>query len=134
MLVEDIMAKDNLVIISPMAPVREALNLMRNKKVKSLIVNKTKPNDAYGMLTYKNILQSIVATDGDIDLLRVYDIYSKPAFQVSSELDIKYAAQVMVNGGVKRILVIDNNELEGILTMTDILGTLLESVKEIEDS
>lgn len=134
MLVKDIMVPSSKIIkVSPMTPVRDALNLMRKTKVKSLVVDKLKPHDAYGMLTYKNILQSIVANDGDIDLLRVYDIYSKPAFQISEELDVKYAAQVMVKGGVKRLLVIDNNELEGILTMTDILGVLLESVKEVEE-
>ncbi|MDA3907653.1 MAG: CBS domain-containing protein [Sulfurimonas sp.] len=134
MLVKDVMVKaEKIVKVSPMMPIREALNMMREKKVKSLVVNKTKPHDAYGMLTYKNILHSIVANDGDIDLLRVYDIYSKPAFQISEELDVKYAAQTMVNGGVKRLLVIDNNELEGILTMTDILGILLDSVKSVEE-
>lgn len=134
MLVKDVMVgADKIVKISPMMPVRESLNLMRDKKVKSLVVDKLKPHDAYGMLTYKNILQSIIANDGDIDLLRVYDIYSKPAFQVSEELDVKYASQIMVNSGVKRLLVIDNNELEGILTMTDILGVLLESVRDVEE-
>ena len=135
MLVKEVMVKANKIIkISPMMPVREALNIMRDKRVKSLVVDKLKPHDAYGMLTYKNILTSIVANDGDIDLLRVYDIYSKPAFQISEQLDVRYAAQTMVKGGVKRLLVIDNNELEGILTMTDILGVLLESVKEVEES
>lgn len=133
MLVEDLMIKENLVTISPMAPVRDALKLMRNKKVKCLIVQKLKPHDAYGLLTYKNILQSIVANDGDIDLLRVYDIYSKPAFQISKELHVKYAAQIMVRSSVKRLLVIDHNELEGLLTMSDILGVLLESVKEVDE-
>lgn len=133
MLVEDLMIKENLVTISPMAPVRDALKLMRNKKVKCLIVKKLKPHDAYGLLTYKNILQSIVANDGDIDLLRVYDIYSKPAFQISKELHVKYAAQIMVRSSVKRLLVIDHNELEGLLTMSDILGVLLESVKEVDE-
>jgi CBS domain-containing protein len=134
MLVKDIMVPASRIVkVSPMMPVREALNIMRKTKVKSLVVNKIKPHDAYGLLTYKNILQSIIANDGDIDLLRVYDIYSKPAFQISEELDVKYAAQVMVKGDVKRLLVIDNNELEGILTMTDILGVLLESVKEVEE-
>lgn len=135
MLVKEVMVEASKIVkVSPMMPVREALNIMRNKKVKSLVVDKLKPHDAYGMLTYKNILTSIIANDGDIDLLRVYDIYSKPAFQISEELDVKYAAQIMVKGGVKRLLVIDNNELEGILTMTDILGVLLESVKDVEDS
>jgi CBS domain-containing protein len=134
MLVKEVMVEASKIIkISPMTPVRKALNIMRETKVKSLVVDKLKPHDAYGLLTYKNILQSIIANDGDIDLLRVYDIYSKPAFQVSEELDVKYAAQIMVNSGVKRLLVIDNNELEGILTMTDILGVLLESVREVEE-
>lgn len=135
MLVKEVMVEvEKIVKVSPMMPVREALNIMRTKKVKSLVVDKLKPHDAYGLLTYKNILTSIIANDGDIDLLRVYDIYSKPAFQISEQLDVKYAAQIMVKGGVKRLLVIDNNELEGILTMTDILGVLLESVNEVEDS
>ena len=71
---------------------------------------------------------------GDIDLLRVYDIYSKPAFQISKELDVKYASQTMLKSGVKRLLVIDNNELEGILTISDILDVLLQSVKDVEQS
>lgn len=135
MLVKEVMVDvSKIVKVSPMMAVREALNIMRTQKVKSLVVDKLKPHDAYGMLTYKNILTSIIANDGDIDLLRVYDIYSKPAFQISEQLDVRYAAQIMVKGGVKRLLVIDNNELEGILTMTDILGILLESVKDVEDS
>jgi len=134
MLVKDIMIPASKIVkVSPMMPIREALNLMRETKVKSLVVEKLKPHDAYGMLTYKNILTSIIANDGDIDLLRVYDIYSKPSFQVSEQLDVKYAAQIMVKSSVKRLLVIDNNELEGILTMTDILGELLKSVKEVDD-
>ena len=128
MLVENIMIKDGLVTISPMAPLKDALKLMKEKKVKSVIVNKIRPSDAYGILTYKNILSSIVAEDGDIELLNVYDVYSKPAIQLSKELDIKYAAQMMVRNGIKRILVIDNNELEGIVTMNDIIGFLMEGL------
>lgn len=132
MLVSDVMKKDNLAIISPMAPVRDALTMMRKTKVKSLIVNKLRPSDAYGLLTYKNILFSIISNDGDIDLLRVYDICSKPAIQVSKQLDLKYASQLMANNQIKRLLVVDNNELEGILTMTDILTLFLDTIEENE--
>ncbi len=111
---------------------RDALNLMRKTKVKSLIVDKLRPSDAYGLLTYKNILFSIISNDGDIDLLRVYDICSKPAIQVSKQLDLKYASQLMVKNNVKRLLVVDGNELEGILTMTDILTLFLETIEENE--
>jgi predicted transcriptional regulator len=124
------MTAHDLITISPMSSIREALKIMRERDIKSLIVQKLSPSDAYGILTYKNILQSIVAEEGDIDLLNVYDICSKPAIQVSKELNIKYAAQMMVNQSIKRILVIDNNELEGILTMTNILEVLMKQVEE----
>ena len=130
MLVENVMTpKEKLIIISPMATVREALNLMKEHKVRSIIVDKTKPDSAYGLVTFKNILQSIVAEDGDIDLLNVYDIAATPAISVSSKLNVKYAARMMVQSSIKRLLVLDNNELHGILTMTDIIGILMDSVE-----
>jgi len=130
MLVENVMTnQDKLVIVSPMATVREALNLMKVHKVRSVIVDKTKPDSAYGLLTFKNILQSIVAEDGDIDLLNVYDIASAPAISVSAKLNVKYAARMMVRSSIKRLLVIDNNELQGILTMSDIISILMNSVE-----
>ncbi len=130
MLVKEVMTpKEKLITVSPMAKVREALQLMKQHKVRSVVVDKTSPSGAYGLVTFKNILQSIVAEDGDIDLLNVYDIASTPAISVSAQLDIKYAARMMVTSSIKRLLVIDNNELYGTLTMTDIIGILMESVE-----
>lgn len=130
MLTKEVMTPiENLVKISPMASVRDALKLMKEHKVRSVIVDKTSPNGAYGLVTFKNILQSIVAEDGDIDLLNVYDIAVTPAFSVSAELEIKYAARMMVQHSIKRMLVSDNNELKGIVTMTDIIGILMDTVE-----
>lgn len=130
MLVENIMTpKEKLIIISDMSTVRDSIKLMREHQVHSIIVDKRIESSAYGLLTFKNILQSIVAEDGDIDLLNVYDIASTPAFSVSAKLDVKYAARMMVSNSIKRLLVIDNNELKGILTMTDIIGILMDSVE-----
>ena len=130
MLVKEVMTpKEKLIRVSPMATVRESLKLMREHKVRSVIVEKTSPSGAYGLVTFKNILQSIVAEDGDIDLLNVYDIAATPAISVSAELDVKYAARMMVTSSIKRLLVIDNNELQGILTMTDIIAILMDSME-----
>jgi CBS domain-containing protein len=132
MLVADVMTPvDKLVKISPMSTVREALRLMRNNKVRSVIVEKNSGEGAYGLVTFKNILQSIVAEDGDIDLLNVYDIAVMPAISVSAKLNVQYASKMMVTSSIKRLLVIDNNELSGILTMTDIIEVLMESVEDL---
>jgi CBS domain-containing protein len=130
MLVKDVMTpKDKLISVDPTATVREAMKLMRTHAVRSIIVEKTHDDGAYGLVTFKNILQSIVAEDGDIDLLNVYDIAAIPTISVSSQLNVKYAAKMMVTSSIKRLLVIDNNELHGILTMTDIIGILMDSVE-----
>jgi len=130
MLVENVMTQsEKLIKVSPMASVREALRLMRDNSVRSVIVEKSSPDGAYGLVTFKNILQSIVAEDGDIDLLNVYDIAAIPAVSVSAKLNVQYAAKMMVNRSIKRLLIVDNNELQGILTMTDIIEILMESVE-----
>ena len=36
---------------------------------------------------------------------------------------------MMVKSSIKRLLIIDNNELKGILTMTDIIEVLMDSVE-----
>ncbi len=130
MLVKDIMTpKEKLITVSPVATVREVLQLMRKHSVRSIVVEKTQENGAYGLVTFKNILQSIVAEDGDIDLLNVYDIAAIPAISVSANLNIKYASKMMVTSSIKRLLVIDNNEIHGILTMSDIIESLMDSVE-----
>jgi len=119
MLVENVMIQpDKLIKVSPMATVRDALKLMKQNGVRSVIVEKTSPDGAYGLVTFKNILQSIVAEDGDIDLLNVYDIAAIPAISVSSKLNVQYAAQMMVSRSIKRLLI-----------MTDIIDVLMKSVE-----
>jgi CBS domain-containing protein len=121
--------REKLIVVSAMTTVREALKLMRTHKVRSLVVEKSSDSGAYGLVTYKNILQSIVAQDGDIDLLNIYDIAAIPAVSVSALLNVKYAARMMVTSSIKRLLVIDNNELHGVLTMSDIISVLMDSIE-----
>ncbi len=125
MLVKDIM-KTRVITISAFATVREAMLMMREQGIKSLVVNKSNEHDAYGLLTYDAILKTIVAEEGDIDLINVYDICNKPALIVSRELDVKHVARLMVAIGIQRILVTNANELVGIITMNDIVGAILE--------
>lgn len=126
-LVEDIMKK-NVVTINPFASLKDALKLMKQKNLKSLLVDKTSPSDAYGIITNSEILRKILAEDGDIELLNVFDVYKKPAFFVSSKIDVKYAARTMLEHNIKRVVVTDNNELKGVLSITDLTDYLLSFV------
>jgi CBS domain-containing protein len=128
-LVSDLMITD-VYTISPMATLRQAMQLMRKHKVKSLVVEKRSDSDAFGMITYTAILRSIVQEDGDVDHINVYDIALKPALMVPRQLEVRHAVQMMLNFGVKRLIVTANNELQGILTVNDIVGAILEKMDE----
>lgn len=128
MLVEELMKK-NVTTIKPYATLKEALKLMKDKNLKSLVVEKNSPSDAYGLITNTQILKAIVAEDGDIELLNVYDLYNKPAFSVSSKIDVKYAAKIMIEHNIKRVVVTDNNELLGVLSITDLTNYLMTWVE-----
>ncbi|MEX0584895.1 MAG: CBS domain-containing protein [Natronospirillum sp.] len=127
MLAKDLMVQ-NVVTIDPTATLREAISLMKKHQIKCLVVNKRRPDDAYGMISYSTIIKTVSAQDGDIDLINVYDVYTKPVLSVGEDLNIKYVARLMTEYQVKRILVCNNNEMCGLITMHDIVGEIMKGV------
>lgn len=128
MLVKDIMIRD-VVTVSPFATLRDALSLMKQHNLKCLVVEQQDPHDAWGLITYTNILKTIVAENGDIDLINVYDVCAKPAIGVGESLDVRHVARLMAGNVVKRVLVLEDNRLLGLVTMDDIVGTVLEMIE-----
>lgn len=127
MLVKDVMVTD-VVMISPFATLRDALSMMKRKNLKSLVVDKNHPHDAYGLITYTNIVKTVIAESGDIDLLNVYDVCAKPALTVGKSLAVRHVAEMMSQHRVKRILVVEDNDLAGLVTMDDLVEALLQDI------
>lgn len=127
MLVREVMVK-NVVTISPFAKLREAMSTMKRHGIKSLVVEKQNPHDAYGLITYTNILKTVIAEQGDIDLLNVYDVCVKPVVSVGESLSVQHVASLMGQNRVKRLLVLKDNDLVGLITMNDIMDELLKQI------
>lgn len=129
MLVKDIMQTE-VITISPLATLREAMAQMRRHRVKSLVVERRDEHDAYGMITYSAILRTIVSEEGDIDLINVYDVCSKPALIVPQMMDVKYVARMMISQYQRRVVVLESGKLVGLVTMNDIVGEVLRLADE----
>jgi CBS domain-containing protein len=125
MLVQDIM-QSNVVTISPLATLRDAMAKMKANKVKSLVVERRDRHDAYGIITYTTVLRTIVAEEGDIDLINVYDVCRKPVIAVPQLMDVKYVAQLMAYQRLSRLVVLESGDLVGIITMNDIVSEVLK--------
>lgn len=128
-LIRDIMTpSDKVIRISPYARVRELLSLMQTHNVKSVVVDRTSEHDAFGIVTYTSVLNAIFAEDGDMDLINVYDISAKPVICVNEELDVRYAARLMVKYEINRLLVLEGNQLRGIVSINDIIKELMKDL------
>jgi CBS domain-containing protein len=119
----DVMTK-NVTYIDGSKSVADAIRLMREKKVSSLVVNRRGQEDAWGMLTRKDVVNKIVDPGKDPHQVKVFEIMSKPLVMVSPGLALKYCARLMNNAGIRRATVFDGKEIVGILSNTDIFNAI----------
>lgn len=129
--VRDIMVRD-VATIDGIATVREALQRMRERRIKSLVVNRRHPDDAYGIITLYDIVHKVVTPNRPLDMTNVYEVMSKPLITVSQGLAIKYVARLMSQFDVKRAVIVEHGELVGIVSMEDIVYSILDDAPETE--
>lgn len=123
--VKDVMVSD-VITVEAMTPLVDALNLMFEKSVKSLVILPRSDHDAFGILTFQDIARKVIAGNEQVEILNVFDLMSKPCYNVHEELDIKYAAKKMTDIGISRLLVTKGNTLVGIVSLTDLVKSLVK--------
>ena len=107
--------------VEGLATVREALNRMREAKVRSLVVERRRPGDEWGIVVVSDIANKVIARNRSLDRTNVYEIMSKPVLTVDASMEIKYAIRLLSKFGLSRSLVVDNNEAVGFVTLRDMV-------------
>ncbi len=116
--------KKNVVAIDGKETVAEAIRLMRDKKVSSLLVNRRGKEDAWGIVTRKDVVNKIVDPGRNPKEVKVFEIMSKPLVVVSPGLALKYCARLFHQAGIRRAPVFDGKEIIGIISNTDIFNAI----------
>jgi CBS domain-containing protein len=116
----DVMTKD-VAMIRGSATVKEAIDLMKARDWRALIVDRRHDQDAYGIVTESDIVYKVVAYGQDPNKVRVYEIMTKPCIVVNPKLGLEYVARLFANYRLHRAPVI-SGELLGIISITDILA------------
>jgi signal-transduction protein with cAMP-binding, CBS, and nucleotidyltransferase domain len=113
---------DLVVYIDPESTVLEALSKMRRRYLNSLIVNKTKENPEYGIITSTDICDKIVAHDRHPAKTKVKEIMTTPIIGVNPEQTIFECAKEMSEHHIHHLPVIDNDKnIVGMVSATDFL-------------
>lgn len=128
-LVRDVMKKE-YDLVDGVATVREALEMMEHIETKCLIVNKRDESDEYGIVVIADIAREVLVKDRSADRISIYEVMTKPAVTVHSEMNIKYASSLFARLGLSRAPVIDRDgEIIGIVSYTDmVMKGLLKSL------
>ena len=119
--VSDIM-KRNVVKIGRDAPARDAMKIMIENDIGSLLVEK---GSDYGIVTRKDIVNKVIARGKDPMEVKVKDIMTEPILTVSPDMSITETARLMAKTNVRRFPVVDDGKLVGIVSNSDILRSTI---------
>jgi len=118
--VRDVM-KTRFDLVDGMDTVAIALEKMLHVETKSLIVRKRNPDDELGLVTLTDIARQVLAVDRAPERVNIYEIMTKPALSVSPNMDIRYCARLFGRFDISRAPVVENGEIVGIVSYTDMV-------------
>ncbi len=124
MKVSDCMQSD-IVYVSVPGTREDVLQIMAEQEIMGLPVVKKGTKKLVGIVTRTDLLKK--ADENQLAMLMVRDPKT-----VTPRTEIKTAAKMMLENDFRRLPVVDNDELVGLITIADILGAVLVGNDEFE--
>jgi PAS domain S-box-containing protein len=115
--VSEIMSSD-VISIQKGASVADAARLMASRGISALTV--MAGEKVVGVLTERDLLKRVIALHKDPNHTRTEKVMSSPVVSVSADCSVFSASRTMERIGIRRLLVMDDPKLHGIVTQTDI--------------
>ena len=114
--------------VSPDTSVMEALKLMAEKNIGSVIVIK---DDQYlGIVTERDYSRKIALKGKNSGITTVSEIMSSDLPFVSPADSIEYCMELMTTKNIRYMPVFENNKLAGIVSMSDVVKETILAQKE----
>ncbi|HXG07028.1 MAG TPA: CBS domain-containing protein [Nitrososphaera sp.] len=96
----------------------EAAKIMSEKGISSVFV--VKDGQPVGIVSERDFIKKICAKELPVSQVKVGDIMSRILTTADPETPIEVAVQRMVNHRIRRLPIMDNGKLVGIITVTDL--------------
>jgi len=128
MLVQDLMTTE-VVTVPERATLHDVVGRLLAEEVGSVIVLSEEGNPS-GIVTETDVLQAAYQTQAALDETRVSSLAHRPVVTTKPTRTVQTVARKMAEESVKKVPVMEDLELVGILTLTDIVWHLSEIRKE----
>lgn len=128
--VRNIMTKD-IVSVESTAGVNEAMNLMVEKDIGSVVV--TRDGKMIGILTERDVLKKC-CPQTQCAVMNAGDVMSSPLVTIDADAAIGEAADVMADKKIRRLLVTEEGKIQGIITERDVIRATLDVFKALSQA
>ena len=131
MLVKEAMNK-RVKTIRPTSSIKEAAELMNQNHIGSLIAV-SGSGSVVGIVTERDIMKCVAAAK-NVSETKVQDIMTTRIITIEPYRTLEEAAEIMTKNKIKRLPVIDEGSLVGIITATDLIAyenTLIETMSSL---
>jgi CBS domain-containing protein len=115
--IKDVMVK-KIITVNPTTKIRDAVELMNKNQIGCLVV--TRKGKPVGIMTERDVLKKIVCRCKNPEQTRVSEIMSKPLIVGSVDMDWLEAVKLMLDRNIKKLPILDDERLVGLVTLTDI--------------
>ncbi len=115
--VRDIMQK-NVITIDHNKTALEAAIMLKEKEISFLVI--IKDNKPSGIVSERDIVRKIAAEDRIGSSIKLEEIMSKKFRWVEPDTQIEFAVQKMINNNIRRLLVLEDENLVGVITQTNL--------------
>ena len=123
--VRDIMQK-NVITIESVKKARDAAIILKEREISFLVV--VKEGKPIGIVSERDIVRKIVADNNDAQITQLEIIMSKNFKWVEPNASIESAVQKMLNNNIRRLVVLENENLAGVITQTDLTEFLRSKI------
>jgi len=118
----DVVGRSSPVKISSTATASDALVSMIENKTDYLLVDRSGPHDAYGIITRWDLVVEGIGKGRELTSTPVLDLARKPLVVMNNlDLDIRWVAKKMANEGISKIAVFDKEKFLGFISDIDIM-------------
>jgi len=125
-------ARETVVTTDTDASVAEVVETMEEENVGSVVV--VDGDDPVGIVTDRDLVLQVLAIDGDPDSTGVEEVMSRDLVTVEGDVGVLDLMRKMADRSVRRVPVMEDGELSGIITLDDLVVLLsmeLQSVANI---
>ncbi len=121
-----------VITVSPEIPISEAVSIMKRKIISCLLVVRDKK--PLGIFTERDIVRTINQA-ANLEKREIKELMSKPVITAQSDINIYKAYNLLAVNRIRHLVIVNSNdELIGVVTLTDILNNLgLEYFVEIKN-